>query len=84
MRNITAHGEVALLIDHYEEDWSQLGYLLIHSTARLLKPEDESHAHAIKLLRNRYIQYRAMPLEQHLVIEMTPTSITSWGSAVHK
>jgi PPOX class probable F420-dependent enzyme len=36
VRNIEARPEVALLIDQYTDDWSQLGYVLIHGHAELI------------------------------------------------
>src|SRR6476620_7479060 len=35
VRNIEARPQVALLIDQYADDWSQIGYLLIHGHAQL-------------------------------------------------
>jgi hypothetical protein len=34
------------------------------------------------LLRERYVQYRSMALEEHGVIVITPDSVTSWGQAI--
>ena len=82
VRNIEARHEVSLLIDQYDDDWSQLGYVLIHGYAGLLQPEESLHAQALVLLRERYIQYRSMELEKHTVIIITPDSVTSWGPAI--
>ena len=79
VRNIETRHEASLLIDQYSDDWSQLGYVLIHGHAEITAPENEVHAHAIKLLRMRYIQYRTMNLEQAPVISITPDRVTSWG-----
>jgi PPOX class probable F420-dependent enzyme len=82
VRNIEARHEAALLIDQYDDDWSHLGYVLVRGRAELLQPEDSLHARALVLLRERYIQYRAMALETHAVIVITPDSVTSWGPAI--
>ena len=82
VRNIEARHEASLLIDQYDDDWSRLGYVLVHGRADLLQPEDEAHRHAVALLRERYMQYRTMALEQYPVIVITPDSVTSWGPAV--
>jgi PPOX class probable F420-dependent enzyme len=79
VRNIEARGDVALLVDHYDDDWSQLGYVLIEGRAILIGPDDPGHPHALTLLRQRYHQYRAMALETRPVIAITPQRITSWG-----
>ena len=38
VRNILARGEASLVIDQYDDDWSQLGYVLISGRASLLYP----------------------------------------------
>ena len=85
VRNIEARPEVSLVIDRYDDDWSQLGYLQVAASAELLGPGDEGHATAIVLLRERYPQYRTMALEQSQVIALTPTAVVSWRveSRVH-
>lgn len=82
VRNIEARHEAALLIDQYDDDWSQLGYVLIHCKAELIMPGDERHTQATALLRARYVQYHAMALEHYPVIMLTPKSVTSWGPAL--
>ncbi len=81
VRNIVARHEASLLIDRYDDvDWSRLGYVLVHGRAELMGPEDESHAQALRLLRERYVQYRSMALETRTVIAITPDSVVSWGN----
>src|SRR2546423_11252907 len=82
VRNIEVRPEVALVIDQYNDDWSRLGYVLVQGRAQLLPPEDTTHAHALALLRERYIQYRTMALEKYPVIVITPDHVTSWGPAI--
>src|SRR5436305_11016901 len=55
VRNIEVRHEVALVIDQYDDDWSQLGYVLVRGHADLVPPEDVMHAHALLLLRERYV-----------------------------
>lgn len=82
VRNIEARHEAALLIDQYNDDWSHLGYVLIHAHAELIQPEHPAHPQALVLLRERYIQYLTMALEQYPVIMLTPQRVTSWGPAI--
>ena len=83
VRNIEARPEVALVIDQYSDDWSHLGYILIHGHAELIPPEDTSiHPRALTLLRERYVQYRTMALEKYPIIAITPTQIIAWGPAL--
>ncbi|WP_376794102.1 TIGR03668 family PPOX class F420-dependent oxidoreductase [Thermogemmatispora sp.] len=82
VRNIEERPEAALLIDHYEDDWSRLGYVLVEGEARLLQPGDEQQRQALLLLRARYPQYQGMALEELPVIMLTPRAVTSWGPAL--
>ncbi len=83
VRNIAVRPEIALVIDQYSDDWSHLGYILIHGHAALIPPENTSiHPQALILLRERYVQYRTMALEKYPVIAITPTQVISWGPAL--
>src|SRR5713226_2927428 len=82
VRNIEARHEASLLIDQYDDDWSRLGYVLVHGRAELLSPQDPAHTHALVLLRERYPQYRSMALETRPIIVITPDRVTSWGPAI--
>ncbi len=84
VRNIEARHEASLLIDQYNDDWSKLGYVLVHGRADLLAPGNEMHVQALVLLRERYIQYRTMSLETQPVIVITPERVVSWGPAIGK
>jgi PPOX class probable F420-dependent enzyme len=79
IRNITARPSVALLIDLYSDNWSQLAYLLIYAHAQVIEPSHSLHSHSLTLLRARYLQYHSMQLELLPVILLTPQHITSWG-----
>ena len=80
VRNILANPQVCLLVDHYEEDWSRLAYILIEGTAKILteKSEGTEHAEALRLLREKYPQYRAMRLEGRPVIKISPQRFIPW------
>ena len=82
VRNIEARHEASLVIDQYDDDWTRLGYVLIHGRADLLAPEDALHAEALRLLRERYVQYHTMALEHYPVIVITPNRVISWGPAI--
>ncbi len=79
IRNILVNPQVALVIDHYSDDWSELGYVLVRGTATLLPPNTPEHQSAVKLLRERYPQYRAMPIDEQPAILIRPSSVVSWG-----
>ena len=79
VRNIEARHEAMLLFDHYEEDWSRLAFVQVYGHADLLMPEAPGHAGALLLLRERYVQYRSMKLEEYPVIVVMPQHIVAWG-----
>ena len=61
LANIAANPAVALLADHYEDDWTALWWARADGTARLLDPADDDAARARTLLAERYAQYRDAP-----------------------
>lgn len=82
VRNILANQHATLLVDQYDDDWSRLGYVQVQARAELLAPADPRHAHALILLRARYVQYLTMVLENAPVILLTPQHVNSWGPAL--
>ena len=82
VRNIEARHEAMLLFDHYEDDWSRLGYVQVYGHADLLMPGAPAYADALRLLRERYIQYRSMKLEAYPLIVITPQRVVAWGPAL--
>jgi PPOX class probable F420-dependent enzyme len=80
LKNIAENPCVALIIDHYEEDWRKLSYVLITGKARVLH-SGKTHRQAVLRLRQKYPQYRRMALEMLPMIVITPTRIRSWNGA---
>ena len=78
VRNILANPQVSLVVDHYEEDWSRLRYVLVVGEAGLLEAGEE-WSRAIVLLREKYPQYRDMNLDESPVIKITPVRFTPWS-----
>jgi coenzyme F420-0:L-glutamate ligase / coenzyme F420-1:gamma-L-glutamate ligase len=78
VRNILANPQVALVVDRYSEDWSQLAFLLVQGSGEIVTPGTPEHTRAIALLRDRYPQYRAMPIDSNPVIAIRPASIVIW------
>jgi PPOX class probable F420-dependent enzyme len=60
LANVRAHPRVTLLIDHYDEDWSQLWWVRIDGSAVVCEGGPE-HERAVDLLVVKYPQYRAHP-----------------------
>lgn len=60
--NIRLHPDVAVLVDHYDDDWSTLWWIRIDGHARVLEPGSPNERHAIELLAEKYQQYQAQPI----------------------
>lgn len=79
-RNVRENPRVALVVDHYAEDWSRLGWVQVRGTAELLEPGDAGHDAAVAALRDKYDQYAGHDLEGRPVIALSPGSVRSWGT----
>lgn len=60
LANVDATGRASLLVDHYDDDWTQLWWVRVDGTAEVLPVETEESAHAIDALVAKYEQYRSM------------------------
>src|SRR4051812_45883922 len=78
LRNMMANPSVAFVADHYAEDWTQLGWVMLRGRAEILTDGSE-HDTAQALLRERYAQYRSMDLAALPVIAIRIARATSWG-----
>ncbi|MBM4416638.1 MAG: TIGR03668 family PPOX class F420-dependent oxidoreductase, partial [Chloroflexi bacterium] len=79
VQNIAERPQVALLFDHYEEDWGRLGWVQLRGRASLLE-RGEEHAHALAALRERYAQYRGLNAGERAVIRVEPAVVRCWGA----
>ena len=77
--NIRDNPEVAVLVDHYEEDWTRLWWVRLDGTASVLDSGSERE-HALGLLREKYEQYRAEP-PKGAVIAIRVERWRSWESS---
>jgi len=79
MRNIEQNPDVAVVADLYDDDdWAQLGFVLVRGRATILSNGDE-HRRAVAALRGKYAQYRAMALDDRPVIAIAIERVTTWG-----
>ena len=79
LANIRANPAVAVVVDRYAEDWTQLGWVMLRGTAEILTSGTE-HDAAQALLRDRYLQYRDMAIDALPVIAVRIIRTTSWGN----
>ncbi len=78
LRNIAENPIAAFVADHWDEDWTRLGWVMLRGPAEILT-EGAEHDRAQKLLRSRYRQYRGMELGGLPVIAIRIERVTSWG-----
>ena len=78
LRNIAENPAVAFTVDRYDEDWSKLGWVMLHGQAEILQDGTE-HDDAQAALRDRYPQLGAMAIAQHAVIAIRIERAVSWG-----
>jgi PPOX class probable F420-dependent enzyme len=79
LKNIAENPAIAVVVDHYEEDWSRLGWVMLHGRAEILA-EGIEHDTAQALLRARYPQLAGMRIAELPVIAMRVERTTSWGN----
>jgi PPOX class probable F420-dependent enzyme len=79
LRNIAENPAVAVIVDHYEEDWTRLGWVMLRGRAEVLHGGQE-HRDAQALLRARYPQLDAMQIAAYPVIAVRIEHATSWGN----
>ena len=77
-RNILENPQAALIVDHYDEDWTRLGWVMLRGPVELLTAGKE-HARAQALCRARYPQLRAMQLDGLPVIALRIQRVANWG-----
>jgi PPOX class probable F420-dependent enzyme len=78
VRNILENPQAAFVVDHYDEDWRRLGWIMLRGRAEILHHGAE-HDRAQELLRERYPQYRAMNLTDLPVIALRIARAIGWG-----
>jgi PPOX class probable F420-dependent enzyme len=73
VRNIERNPEVTLLFDHYENDWEQIGWVMVRARASLAPPGT-----ARAELAERYEQYSVSPPAGEVIVA-TPQRIVWWN-----
>jgi PPOX class probable F420-dependent enzyme len=77
--NVRAQPRISILVDHYDDDWTQLWWVRVDGTAEVIE-RGPAYARAVELLTTKYSQYR----------EQTPTGAvlrialerwTGWSAA---
>lgn len=80
LANIEAHPRVSLLVDHYDDDWSQLWWVRADGNAARVPADGEGAAIGLSALAARYPQYREHPPAGPL-IRITVDTWRSWSAS---
>jgi PPOX class probable F420-dependent enzyme len=78
LRNIAANPAVAVLVDHYDEDWSRLWWVRVDGTARVLPDATAADAEIDRLV-DRYAQYRRSR-PSGPVVEISIDRMSGWSA----
>ncbi len=79
--NLEANPRLALTVDLYAEDWSQIRGVMVQGTARLIR-RGPAFTRARKRLYAKYPQYSreaALSPSDSVIVEVMPTHIFAWG-----
>jgi len=80
VRNIETNGRVAVVVDRYDEDWSQLAWVMLEGVATILEDGEERDAAAV-LLREKYAQYETLSLVGRPIVRVEIEREAEWSSA---
>ncbi len=78
VRNILENPQAAFVVNHYDEDWRRLGWVMLRGPAEILDAGAE-HDRAQAMLCERYPQLRAMQIAGLPVIALRIARATDWG-----
>src|SRR5580765_5303679 len=76
LRNLAVHPAASLVVDHYEEEWTQLWWVRLDGVARVLESGTERDT-ALETLAAKYPQYVEAP-PPGAVVAIDVTARRSW------
>jgi PPOX class probable F420-dependent enzyme len=80
VRNLRENPRAALLADRYDEDWKQLAWVRVDGPVELVE-SGPIYREGVRLLTEKYPQYRAIPLLDEgsgLLIVLRIAAVRSW------
>ncbi len=80
LANIAANPHVAVLVDHYDDDWHALWWVRADGTGRVLNADEPEGRKAIARLVARYPQYREQP-PHGPVVAIDVVRWSNWSAA---
>jgi PPOX class probable F420-dependent enzyme len=82
IKNLQNNSDVALLIDMYSEDWTELAFVMIQGKASIITSKTQWNIdvkEAYNKLTTKYLQYQKIRLSEMCII-IKPEKIVSWGA----
>jgi len=76
IENLEANAAFALLVDHYDDNWSHLWWVRVDGSGRIVSDDGEG-SEAVRLLAGKYPQYRDVAIPGP-VLALDIGSWTSW------
>jgi len=82
IKNIQHNPDVALLIDQYNEDWTELAFVMIQGKALVASKREENTLlrQAYEKLMKKYVQYQKVGVGEMCII-ITPMKVVSWSNS---
>jgi PPOX class probable F420-dependent enzyme len=80
VRNIAASARVAVVVDHYDEDWQQLAWVQLRGRASILAA-GEVYEQGLALLQGKYPQYEELRLLGRPLIVVQVEQLRCWRFA---
>ena len=81
VKNLRDNPQIAITVDLYSDDWSQLRGVMVQGTARLIE-RGPRFKQARARLYAKYPQYSkeaALSPSDSVIVEVTPTHVFTWG-----
>jgi len=81
VRNLRTTPSIAVTVDLYSDDWSQLKGVMIQGTAKLIEKGPRFRGIRKRLYAKypQYPQQAALAQSESVIVEVTPTNVFSWG-----
>ena len=78
LRNIEGNPNVAVLVDHYDDDWSRLWWVRLDGTARVVRSGPELRK-GLALLTGKYEVYTTQPPPGPLIV-VRMDNVRAWSA----
>ena len=79
VRNIETNGRTSIVVDHYDEDWTKLAWVLLEGVATIIETGDERDV-ATAALERKYDQYRSGGLRHRPVVRVQIERAVQWAA----